>query len=216
MKLDVYNQKGEKVESIEAPDRIFSREWNADLVHQALRTQEAESRQNLAHAKGRSEVAGGGKKPWRQKHTGRSRQGSTRSPIWVGGGVTHGPTKEKNYSLKINQKMRQAAIFAVLSKKLAEGELKVIDSLEVGEKTKMVNGFLATFFAKLGQKGGKISALLIPGEANRVIYRASRNLASVKSVNPNSLNVYDLLRYRDILLDKEAVSTIDKHYHAGK
>ncbi|MCL5016165.1 MAG: 50S ribosomal protein L4 [Patescibacteria group bacterium] len=216
MKLDVYNKTGEVVGNVEAPDRVFNRKWNSDLVNQALRAQENNSRQNLAHAKTRSEVSGGGRKPWRQKHTGRSRQGSSRSPIWVHGGVAHGPTKEKDYSVKLNKKMRQAAIFSLLSKKLADGELKVIDSLNLGEKTKLAHSFLTSFFNKIGRDGKKVSVLLIPNSENRVIYRAARNIPSVKSLDPISINVYDLLRYRDVLLDKESISVISKHYNAGK
>lgn len=214
MKLDVYNKNGEIVGNVEAEDRIFNRKWNADLVHQALRAVLNNSRANLAHTKGRGEVAGGGRKPWKQKHTGRARQGSTRSPVWVHGGVAHGPTKEKDYSVKINKKMRQAAMFSLLSKKLADGELKIVDSLSLGEKTKMAHDYLSSFFKKLGQES-RLSVLLIPGE-DKLVYRAARNIPSVKSMDPTSLNVYDLLRYRDVLLDKEAVSAISKHYNAGK
>ena len=214
MKADVYNKDGEIVGSVELDERVFGYKWNSDLVHQALRTQEANSRVNLAHAKGRGEVAGGGKKPWRQKHTGRSRQGSSRSPIWAHGGVAHGPNKEKDYSLKLNKKMRQAALFSVLSKKLADGELKIVDSLEVGEKTKATYAFLTAFFKKFSNK--RINALLVPSADNKLIYRTSRNIPSIKSLNPTSLNVYDLLKYRDVLLDKGTPSLIVKHYHGSK
>ncbi|MCL5006963.1 MAG: 50S ribosomal protein L4 [Patescibacteria group bacterium] len=215
MKLDVYNKNGEVVGTVDGADRVFNRGWNADLVHQALRTQEANSRDNLAHAKGRGEVAGGGIKPWGQKHTGRSRQGSTRSPVWVHGGVSHGPTKERIYSLKMNKKQKQAALFSLLSKKLADGELKVIDSLELGEKTKKANEFLLGFFKGIG-RSGRVSALLVPDGKNKTAYRVSRNIPKVKSLDASSLNVYDLLKYKDVLLDKEAVSAINEHYHAGQ
>ncbi len=214
MKLDVYNKNGEIIGNVEAEDRIFNRKWNADLVHQALRAQENNSRDTIAHAKDRSEVAGGGKKPWKQKHTGRARQGSTRSPVWVHGGAAHGPKKEKDYSVKINKKQRQAAMFSLLSKKLADGELKVIDSLELGEKTKAAHAYLSSFFKKLGQEG-KLSVLLIP-QGDRMVFRVSRNIPSVKSLDASSLNIYDLLRYHDVLLDKEAISSISEHYNAGK
>ncbi|MBI2010982.1 MAG: 50S ribosomal protein L4 [Candidatus Colwellbacteria bacterium] len=210
MTTDLYNQEGKVIDKIDLPDRVFSRPWNPDLVHQALRVQMANRRQVLAHAKDRSEVRGGGKKPWAQKHTGRARHGSIRSPIWKGGGVTHGPTKDKKYSLRINKKMRQAAILAVLSERLKEGEIKFIDSLKVEPKTKNLSLALSKFFDR------KPNVLLIPDSGNKNIYGVSRNLEKVKSLNPKSLNVYDLLKYKNILVEKEAVSEIEKHYHAVK
>src|SRR3989344_3794055 len=131
MKAEIYNLKGSVVGEMNLPDQIFAREWNPDLVHQAVLTQAANRRLPWAHAKNRAEVSGGGKKPWKQKHTGRSRQGSIRSPIWKGGGATHGPVKERNYEQKINKKMLRVAIHSILSKKLAEGQLRVVDSLDL-------------------------------------------------------------------------------------
>ena len=146
MTTDLYDKQGKVIDKVDLPDRLFARSWNPDLVHQALKVQEANKRQLLAHAKTRSEVSGGGKKPWRQKGTGRARHGSTRSPIWVGGGVTHGPLTEKNFTLKISQKMRQGAIFAVLSQRLKEGEVKIVDSFSIdGPRTKIFAGLLKKF-----------------------------------------------------------------------
>ncbi len=210
MTTDLYNKEGEVIAKIELPDRIFGRSWNPDLVHQALRTQMVNRRENLAHAKGRGEVSGGGKKPWAQKHTGRARHGSIRSPIWKGGGVTHGPSKDKKFSLRINKKMKQGAILAVLSERYKEGEIKVIDSLAVESKTKNLNSIINKFFSP------KPSVLLVPRSENKGIYQVSRNLSKIKSLDPRSLNVYDLLRYKNILLEKEAITEIDKHYHAVK
>lgn len=211
MKTDLYNKKGKVIDKVDLPDRLFARSWNPDLVHQALRVQEANKRTPLAHAKGRGEVSGGGKKPWRQKGTGRARHGSTRSPIWSGGGVTHGPNKEKKFTLKISQKMRQAAIFAVLSQRLKEGEVKIVDSFSIDEpKTKLLTALLKDF---LNEKS--INALLILAAKNNVPL-ASQNLDGVKTLDPKSLNVYDLLRYKRILMEKEAIPVIDVHYHAVK
>lgn len=208
--IDVYNQKNEKVGTVELPERIFGAKWNPDLVHQALRAQISNSRINLAHAKGRSEVSGGGKKPWRQKGTGRARHGSIRSPLWKGGGVTHGPTKEENFSLKINKKMRQAALFSVLSRKLKEDEIKLLDSLVLKEpKTKLLAEMMNDSLGRL-----KRSALLVPAESNKNIYRASRNIPGVKSLSPKSLNVYDLMKYKNIVFDKDAVAVLEKHFNA--
>ena len=125
MKTAVYNLKGKKVSEIDLSDAVFSRSWNPDLVHQALLAQMGNRRRPLAHTKDRSEVSGGGKKPWKQKHTGRARHGSIRSPIWKGGGVTHGPTKEKIFEKKINKKMLRVAIHSVLSQRLKIDELRV-------------------------------------------------------------------------------------------
>jgi len=207
MKIDVYNRENKKVDEMEIPEEIFAREWNPTLVHQVLVAQEANSRKPLAHARGRGEVRGGGKKPWRQKGTGRARHGSIRSPIWKGGGVTHGPTNERNFSKKVNKKMRRAAIFSVLSKKTKENNLRVMESLEIAEaKTKLLDIMLKALTK------GKRSALLIAANGDKKIYRASSNLSGVKALGPTTLNVYDLLKFKDILLDKKAVESITKHY----
>ena len=199
MKTQVYNLKGDAVGEIELSDKIFAREWNSDLVHQALITQEANRRIPWAHAKGRGEVRGGGIKPWKQKHTGRSRQGSIRSPIWKGGGVSHGPVSERDFSKKINKKMLRAAIYSVLSKKLSDGQLKVVDSLDLeAPKTKLLFGAIKNY----------LPALLVPSTKNKMISRASRNISRTKSLNGASLNVADLLKYKNILLDQKAIAEI--------
>ena len=131
MKADVYNLKNEVVGTMELPAEVFGTKWNATLVQQVLEAQLANARQPWAHVKDRSEVRGGGKKPWRQKGTGRARHGSTRSPIWVGGGKAHGPRNDKDYSQKVNKKMKRVALFSVLSKKAKDGEVKVFDTLVV-------------------------------------------------------------------------------------
>ena len=201
MKINIYNVKNEIVGQTDLSDKIFAREWNADLVHQVLQAQLGNRRQNLAHTKSRADVRGGGKKPWKQKHTGRARHGSSRSPIWKGGGVTFGPTNERNFSKKINKKMVRVAIHAVLSKKLSEGELKVVDSLKIAQaKTKLVAQILKTLQAN--------SALIVPGPANRLIFRASANIPKIKSLDAASLNVYDLLRYKNVLVERDAVGNI--------
>lgn len=215
MKSELYNQKAEKVGTVELPERIFGAAWNPQLVHQALNAQVSSSRNVLAHAKGRGEVSGGGKKPWKQKHTGRARHASIRSPIWKGGGVAHGPSKDRNFTKKINKKMRQAAIFSLLSKRLKDGEVRFIDSLSFDKpKTKLAHEFLKGFLKSSAKdpKNVRINALIVPDQANREIYRATRNLANVKSLNATALNVYDLLKYRQIILDKQAIEVIDKTY----
>ena len=210
MTTDVYDNNAKVVGQVDLPDRLFNRSWNPDLVHQALRIQEMNRRTPGAHVKDRSEVSGGGKKPWRQKGTGRARHGSSRSPIWVGGGITHGPSRDKNLTLRLNQKMRQIALFAILSERLKKGELKIIDSFSIGEpKTKLLTKALTHFF------GDKPNVLLILSAPNNVPL-ASHNLDKVKALDPKSLNVYDLLRYKHIFVEKNAVPIIEAHYHAVK
>jgi len=209
MLIDVYNKEGKIIDQINLPDRVFGFKWNADLVHQALQAQIKNRRQPLAHAKGRGEVSGGGRKPWRQKGTGRARHGSIRSPIWIGGGVTHGPTKERKYEVKLNKKMKQAAIFSVLARKLKDKEIKVIDNLEPEHpKTKLIAELLREFFDR------RQSILIIPSLISKNVYRASANLPKTKALDPRSLNIEDLLRHKHIFLEKEAVKIIDNHYHA--
>ena len=158
-------------------------------------------------------MRGGGKKPWKQKGTGRARHGSIRSPIWKGGGVTHGPKKEKKYELKINKKMKQRAIFSLLSKRFKDGEVKIVESLAVIEaKTKSAAMLLHGF----SDKKGRVNLLLIPQESNKNIYASVRNLKSVQALSPKSLNVHDLLKHKNVIIDKEAVEVINKHYHEIK
>lgn len=203
MKANIYNLKGEIVGDIELDENIFNRFWNADLVQQALLAQMNNRRQPLAHAKGRGEVRGGGKKPWRQKGTGRARHGSIRSPIWKGGGVTHGPVKERNYSQKINKKMLRGAIYSILSKRLSLNELKIIDTLKLNSpKTKELVSNLK------GILKNSINALIIPTMDNKLIFRASANIPKVKCIHTNSLNVEDLLKYKNILIDQKAIAEI--------
>jgi large subunit ribosomal protein L4 len=208
MQVEVYNQENKKVGEIELPEKIFGVKWNPDLIHQVLTVQLANRRKILADTKDRSEVSGGGRKPWRQKGTGRARHGSIRSPLWRGGGVTFGPLKEKKFSRKINKTMKRLAIFGVLSRKLQEKEIKIVDSLALkNQKTKEVANLLKNF-----RTSPRESFLLIPSPENKTIYPAARNLVRVGVLNPASLNVYELLKYQKILLDKAALETIIKHY----
>ena len=130
MESKLYNIQGKEAGNIEIPESIFGLPWNADLVHQVVTSMQANARPTVAHTKDRGEVRGGGKKPWQQKGTGRARHGSSRSPIWKGGGTTHGPRKERNYSVKINRSMSRKALLVVLSRKYKDGEVIFVDSLE--------------------------------------------------------------------------------------
>jgi len=196
MKLAVYDKAMKQVGDIEVSDAIFGRAWNPDLIHQIVVAMAANRRQPLAHTKQRDEVSGGGKKPWRQKGTGRARHGSTRSPLWKGGGATFGPRNDRDYTQKINRKMVKAGVYVALSKKIADGEFKVIDTLAIKEPR--------TRELKWVPKG----TLLIPATHNKDIFRASSNIQKVKALDPQSLNVEDLLRFKNILIDREAVMGI--------
>lgn len=208
MKVDIFDKQNKKVDTMDLSDKIFNTKWNPNLVHQALTVQLSNRRQSLAHAKGRGEVSGGGKKPWRQKGTGRARHGSTRSPIWIGGGVTHGPTKERDFSRKINKKMKQLAVFSVLSKKIKDGEFKFMDSFNPeSSKTKEMANILNNIF------GSRLNCLLIASSANRRIKRLVSNVKKVDAISSKSLNVYDLLKRKYIVAEKEAIKEIESHGH---
>lgn len=206
MKVDIFDKQNKKVDTMDLSDKIFNAKWNPDLVHQALTVQLSNRRQSLAHAKDRGEVSGGGKKPWKQKGTGRARHGSIRSPIWIGGGVTHGPTKERDFSRKINKKMKQRAVFSVLSKKIKDGEFKFVDSFNPeSSKTKEMANILNNIF------GSRLNCLLIASSANRRIKRLVSNVKKVDAISSKSLNVYDLLRRKHIIAEKEAIKEIESH-----
>lgn len=204
MIADVYSQENKKVGTHELPDKIFNAKWNANLVHQVLTSELSTSRNSVAHTKNRGEVRGGGKKPWRQKHTGRARHGSTRSPLWIGGGVTFGPRNEKNFTRKVNKKMKKAALYAVLSDKLKGNEIKIFENLKLKEsKTKNVSRIIRNFFDKK-----KSSILFVPDSENKNMVLAARNIEKSKVLNPKSLNVHDLLKYKYIFMEKNAVQEI--------
>ena len=204
MKAEVINQKNEKVGEIDLPETVFNVKWNPDLVHQVLSVQIANKRHPLAHTKDRSEVRGGGKKPWRQKGTGRARHGSRRSPLWSGGGITFGPRNEKIFARKINKKMRQLAVISVLSKKLADKEIKIIDNFNFPDhKTKNLQ-----LLTKSVIKNS--SALLVAESKNKNIYMASRNLPKIFASSVNNLNVYDLLAKRYVIFSEASVKELVK------
>ncbi|OGD38498.1 50S ribosomal protein L4 [Candidatus Azambacteria bacterium RIFCSPLOWO2_02_FULL_46_11] len=201
----LYNMKGEKVGEIELPEKIFGVPVNPDMVHFAAVVQSANGRQVLAHTKDRGEVSGGGKKPWKQKGSGRSRHGSTRSPIWRHGGVTFGPTKERNFGKKINKKMKQNAVSMMLSSKAADKELIVLDQFAFPEpKTRL----MADLLKKL-PINGKSTLVALPARDKNILL-AAKNLPSVKTVMINDVNVGDLLGYKYLLMPKEAIEALEK------
>jgi large subunit ribosomal protein L4 len=205
MKVAVYNQKGEKTEhSVILPKEIFEVPMNADLVHQVLTSQMANKRQVSAHTKSRAEVAGSGIKPWRQKGTGRARHGSRRSPIWVGGGITHGPRKDKVLERDIPKKMRRKALFMVLSEKAKQNLLIVLDKIELEKgKTKEMAGIL-----KLLPNKDK-STIIALDNYDKKVFLAARNINKTKIDEARNLNVLNLMNSKYLLLTKESIKTIE-------
>ena len=208
MKVTIYNQKGEKVGTTDLPDSVFGLKWNADLVHQVVTSQASNLRRGTAHAKGRSEVRGGGRKPWRQKGTGRARHGSIRSPLWRGGGITHGPKKEKKYERKIPKKMAKKALYTVLSAKARDKEIIILDDLKFVEpKTRPAAKMFEALtkhkeLSKIRQGNGALVALAGKDETAR---RAVRNLPYVGIDEARNLNAYEVLQYRYLVMPKSAL-----------
>jgi len=207
----LYNQKAENVGKVDLPDQIFNLEMNKDLVHQVVTSQRSNKRQVIAHAKGRGEVRGGGKKPWRQKGTGRARHGSIRSPIWKGGGVTHGPTKERNFKKKINKKMARKALFMVLSSKARDKQLFVLDRINLeNPKTKemaLIMKNLSTLMDK------KPKTLLVLPVMEDKIKRSAKNLQDLSAVEARNLNPLEVLSHKYLVLSKDAVEVLNKTFN---
>ena len=198
----VYNAKREKVADIDLPEAVFNRPVKEHLLHEVVKAQLNKRRAGTASAKGRAEVRGGGKKPWRQKGTGRARSGSTRSPLWRGGGVVFGP-KPRDYSQRVPRKVRQQALVMALSVKAQGGQLTVIDSLNLERiKTKDFLGALSN----LGLAGK--SCLVVYEGADERLEKSSRNVPGVKAIRREGLNVYDLLKYENLLLLRPAAEKL--------
>jgi len=214
MQINLYNQNAESVGKASLPDSVFGVSMNRDLLYQVITAQMANKRQVIAHAKGRSEVRGGGKKPWRQKGTGRARHGSIRSPIWKGGGVTHGPTKERIFKKKINKKMARKALFIALSSKARDKELVVVEDLKLQNwKTKemasIMNKVSELFLAKHG------SLLLVTDKKlGDTVERVTRNLPKIDVMEAKNLNALDVLGRKNLILLKDSVGVIEKNFHA--
>ena len=207
MKVDIYNEKGESSGSATLPKEIFEVPMNADLVHQVLVSSRSNIRQNSAHTKNRGEVRGGGRKPWRQKGTGRARHGSTRSPIWKGGGVSGGPRNERNFDREIPKKMRRKALFMVLSEKARNNLLIVVDKfLKKKKKTKTMN----ELFKKLPLNNS--SRLVLYSDGNNNVYLASRNIKKTAVQRARDLNIIDLLNNKYLLISKDVVKEIENTF----
>ena len=204
-KVDVYDIKGKKVSDIELADSVFGIEPNENIVHAVLVNYLANQRQGTQSTKTRAEVRGGGRKPWRQKGTGRARQGSIRAPQWIKGGIALGP-KPRSYSYTVNKKERRLALKSILSSKVAENELTVVDKLEVKEiKTKTMVKALADLKVE-----GK--TLIVLPENNQNVFMSARNIEGVKTIALNNINVFDLLKYTNLILPLDTVKKIEEVY----
>ncbi len=207
METKIYNIKGKESGTITLPESIFGLSWNADLVHQVVVSEESSRRTPVAHTKDRGEVRGGGKKPWKQKGTGRARHGSTRSPIWVGGGVAHGPRKDKNYDRKVNKKMKAKALFTILAKKQRDGEIIFIDSLTFdAPKTKYGKGFIDALgkvkgFERLVSKKTN-KAYIAASASEKDAKRVFNNFKSIEIGDVRNMHPVDVLRYKYLVITK--------------
>ena len=204
-KVDVYNMQGKKVSDVELSEAVFGIEPNENIVHSALVNYLANQRQGTQSTKTRSEVSGGGRKPWRQKGTGRARQGSIRAPQWIKGGIALGP-KPRKYTYKVNKKEKRLAIKSVLSSKVLENQLVVIDELPFKDiKTKQMVSAL-----EKNKVEGK--TLIVLPEKNENVQKSARNIEGVKTSLVNTINVYDLLKYNKLVLTVDAVKSLEEVY----
>ena len=204
MKADVLNIKGEVVKSVELDDSIFGIEPNEPVVHQVVVAYLANQRQGTQSAKTRAEVSGGGKKPWKQKGTGRARAGTIRSPLWVGGGVVFGPHPRK-YTISLPRKVRRLALRSALTAKVNAGELLVLEDLQFAEiKTKNMVQFLDGFNASTGKN------LVVLSEQNEVVMKSAGNLQGVLTITSQGINVYDLLNHNRVFVTKDAIAQIEE------
>ena len=202
--VSVYNMEGAQVGTIELSDSIFAVPVNEHLIHQAVVAQLANKRQGTQSAKTRSEVRGGGRKPWRQKGTGHARQGSIRAPQWTGGGVVFAPTP-RSYKKKLNKKERRLALKSALTSRVQENKFIVVDEFKFDEiKTKNVKNMLDSFDVK--------KALVVMNGKNDNLILSARNLPGVKTASTNTINVYDILKYDTVVVSKEAVANIEEVY----
>ena len=203
-KVSVYNMEGKEVGNMDLNDAVFGVEVNEHLVHMAVLQQLANNRQGTQKAKTRSEVRGGGRKPWRQKGTGHARQGSTRAPQWKGGGVVFAPVP-RDYSFKLNKKEKRAALKSVLTSRVQENKFIVVDELKMDEiKTKTFKGVLDNLNAE--------KALVVLNDMDANVIASAKNIPTVKTTQTNELNVFDVLKYNTVVVTKDAVATIEEVY----
>ena len=206
--VTVYNMEGNEVGTMELNDAVFGVEINEHLVHLAVVRQLANNRQGTQKAKTRSEVSGGGRKPWRQKGTGHARQGSIRAPQWTGGGVVFAPVP-RDYEVKMNKKERRAALKSALTSKVQENKLVVVDSLALAEaKTKEMQKVLTNLKAD--------KALVVTADDDQKVVLSARNIADVQTATVNTINVYDVMKHNTVVVTKDAVASIEEVYAYGR
>jgi len=211
MEYPLYNQKAENIGKVDLPDRIFNLAMNNDLVHQIVTSQMSNKRQVIAHAKGRGEVRGGGKKPWRQKGTGRARHASIRSPIWKGGGATFGPTKDRNFKKKINKKMARRALFMALSSKVKDKQLLILDEIRLeNPKTKEMALIMKNLSVLMDKKP---NALLILPVTEDKFKRSTNNLTNLSVIEARNLNPLEVLSHKYLVLVKDSVEALNKTFN---
>lgn len=211
MEAKIYNQKGTSAGTINLPEKVFGAKWRSDLVHQVVQGMRSNKRAGTADTKDRGEVRGGGRKPWKQKGTGQARHGSSRSPIWVGGGVTHGPLAEKNYKRKISRSMRAQALFSVLSKKLKDEEILFVDTLETsGIKTKdavkVMKNLAKVSGWKITDASKKPRVLTALFGRNEKTEKSFRNIPTLQIAFLKNLNPFDVLNYKYLLIENPVES----------
>lgn len=205
METTVYNQKGKEAGKIKIPESVFGVPWNADLVHQVVVSMTSSARHSIANTKTRGEVSGGGKKPWQQKGTGRARHGSTRSPIWVGGGVAHGPRADKNYDRKVNKKAKAKALFTILSKKFRDGEILFIDSLAFPTpKTSDAKEVMMAFsnvkgFEKFATKPKNVAIITVLKKTPTLI-KSFKNFGNVEVEEWRTINPVSVLNHKYLVI----------------
>jgi large subunit ribosomal protein L4 len=216
LEAKVYSQEGKEVSTIALSEKIFGVEWNADLVHDVVVSMQSNARANTAHTKNRGEVRGGGKKPWQQKGTGRARHGSSRSPIWSGGGVAHGPRNDRNYTRKINKNVRAKALASVLSQKLSHDEIVFVDGLTfTTPKTTDARKFISAVAKIEGKKeiGTKKSnaALIVLQDRDEHTELSFRNFGNIRVMNAKDVNPVELLTYKYVVVAKpeESLKTLE-------
>lgn len=209
-KVSVYNQTGEKVSDLELNPKVFGVTASVPLVHQVITAILANKRNVVSHTKTRGDVRGGGKKPWKQKGTGRARHGSTRSPIWRGGGITFGPRSDKNFSQKINKTMRRRALLAVVSDKVRDNKFIVLDKISLGApKTKEVALIIKSLKEKVSADFGKKVLLALPGISTDLM-RASKNLPKLWVTNAGGLNVYEVMNNNLLVTTVDGVKKMEE------
>ena len=212
METNIYNQKAEETGKIDLPENVFGLPWNSDLVHQVVVAMTGNRRTPVAHTKTRGEVSGGGRKPWRQKGLGKARHGSIRSPIWVGGGVAHGPRKDKDYSVKINIKAKKKAFFTVLSQKLRDNEILFLNKMDFSKPKTKEAVEIVNSLSKIGgfekfKTKKKNKAILALDKKEPNVSKSFRNIPGMEIYQARNLNILDILKYKFLVIanPKEAI-----------